>query len=913
MRSGEITYTCLGGYTYSITVTTYTKTSSCAADRCVDTVYFGDGTYAVAPRTNGPPCSTPGIETQYGCPTSMGGTGPLPNNPYCGFCGVQIVPWSLVMKLNYYSCVHTYPGPGTYIISMTDAARNDNIVNVGTGVSFSIQDTLNVGAFYGCVNSPIFTHPPIDAACLGQCFVTNPGAISPNGDSLAYHLGTCFDYPSHLIPNNLTVGVTDLPTINPITGDFRWCSPTVQSGYSLPYQYNYAIDIQDWKKVYGQYVLVGTVRRDMQVLVYDCHHNPPIVTPVNDTCILANTVFTITDTAINPNGFNIQSFIATGDPFNVNPSATFSTSPTLPPVNNSTIVVGTFSWTPTCLQVRNTPYNIQLTAVDDGRPDSPVPVYLSDYKTFNITVIAPAPKNLTVVPKCSEMKLNWDTVFCNNHTGNFLNKYEIYRKIGCDTLKHNYCETGVPASWGYTLIATVPYNVTTYTDNNGGVGLTPGGNYSYRVVALYHDGAESYCSDPVCQHLVRDVPIITNVDVISTSATSGQINVKWVKPLADPADFDSTATGVHGPYSFIVLRAIGFTNSNFQTIKTFTSPWFSTLDSTSYLDNGLNTSSHPYTYRVDFYYPSSTDSCPTQNASSVFLSCQTGQSRKMQLSWQTNVPWTNDSFTVFRKNISNGWDSIGKTNLQTFTDSNLSNGKSYCYKIKSIGHYGDTALPHPLINWSEELCCTPEDRTPPCANLLAVDSSCELSQNLLKWTNPNSIFCSSCPNCIDALYYIIYFSPTQGGDLSAIDTIRNIQTTQFLYDGLKSIAGCYAVASVDSVGNQSAYSNIVCVDNCPSYQLPNVFTPNGDGANDWFTPIHPYKYVKDIDIKIYDRWGILVFHTTNPEIMWDGKSSQTNMMCADGVYYYICVVNDIRLKGIVPNVLKGNVSILSHK
>jgi gliding motility-associated-like protein len=233
------------------------------------------------------------------------------------------------------------------------------------------------------------------------------------------------------------------------------------------------------------------------------------------------------------------------------------------------------------------------------------------------------------------------------------------------------------------------------------------------------------------------------------------------------------------------------------------------------------------------------------------------------------------------------------------------NGKNYCYKVKGMGAYPDTSLPHPLINWSQELCCSPIDLTPPCANVLAVDSSCDLSQNILTWTNPNN----SCSD--DALYYIIYHNDSINGDYAVLDTIPDINTLTYLDDSLFSIAGCYAVTSVDSFGNESVYSNIVCIDNCPYYELPNVFTPNSDGTNDLFTPLHPYKYVKSIDIKIYNRWGNEVFRTFDPEIMWDGKSVQTKMLCSDGVYYYVCIVNDIRLKGIIPHVLTGYVHLLS--
>lgn len=896
-RAGEITYKCLGGYTYQISITTYTKGTSKDADRCSLEVNLGDDTsHYVVCRSNyesgdptsdpwGASCNTTSCATHHMGEWTIG-------NPTLE---------SLDIKKNIYTIIHTYPGPNTYIISMTDPNRNDNIVNVGTGVVFSIQDTLNISPFITCNNSPMLMNPPVDKACVGQCFIHNPGAVDQDGDSLAYHLGTCFNDVGHPIPGyKIPTGVS----LNPVTGDFIWCSPqNLGSSSSFPYEYNFAIDIQEWRKVGGEYILIGTVRRDMQVTVYNCNNRPPIISNVQDTCVVANTALTFTVTAQDQGSNDIQSFIATGGPFNTTPAATFTAN--VPSPKN--LATGLFSWTPNCLQVRKNPYLVILKATDDGAPDIFNPVLLSDYKTFFITVIAPAPKNLTAVPKCTDMLLRWDTALCNNHTGNMLFKYEIYRKDSCDTLKHSYCETGVPANWGYTRIASVPYNVTSYTDNNGGNGLTHGVNYSYRVVALYYDGSESYCSAPVCNHLVRDVPILTNVDVVSTGVLNGQINVKWVKPLADPSDYDTLPPSNHGPYRFELMRVQGFSPPNPPAIQTFTSTYFSTLNTTSYLDAGLNTLNNPYTYRVDFYDTSNTN-CPAQNASSVFVSCHTGESRKIQLTWQANVPWTNYRYDVFKKNsVTSNWDSLTTTALQTFTDTGLVNGRSYCYKVRSTGSYSDTTLPHPLINWSEERCCAPQDLVPPCANTLAVDSSCELSRNILTWTNPNKL-CSD-----DALYYILYYTTIQDGDYSVLDTIPDILTLSFLHDSLTSIAGCYAVTSVDSFGNQSAYSNIVCVDNCPFYQLPNVFTPNDDGKNDKYTPLHPYKYVKDIDIKIYDRWGVLVFHTSNPEILWDGKSEQSKMPCNDGVYYYVCIVNDIRLKGIVPHVLKGNIHLLNHE
>lgn len=894
-RAGEITYKHrpdLGKYHYEITVTTYTKLSSSPADRCSLYVDPGDGSGKILVcRSNGTSASDPyGASCGFNqaCPNGLTGEWNI------GTPTLQ----SLDVKKNVYTFIHSYPGQGVYKISMTDPNRNDGIVNVGSGVAFSIQDTIRINDWLGANNSPVLVNPPIDRACINQVFIHNPGAVDPDRDSLSYQLGVCFqgrDTPitGYFIPNGVTV--------DPITGDFIWNTPILLGPpYSLCYEYNFAIDIIEWRKdAFGNRVKIGTVRRDMQVTVCDCDNIAPVISNVKDTCVMATTNLTFTVTATDPDNNVIQAFTATGGPFSASPAATFSTNISSPP--SSSVVNGIFSWIPSCNQVRKTPYLVTFKATDDGNPDIPLNP-LSDYESMLITVIGPAPQNLVAVPNCTRMDLTWDASMVCKPIANPLLGYRIYRKASCDTFSPGYCETGMPPSWGYTLIATVGGSVTSYSDNNGGLGLASGYTYAYRVCAYYFDGAESYISDPACAKLVRDVPIITNVDVISTGS-SGQIDVKWLKPVADAFNYDTTIVSNHGPYQFDLLRAKGYVPpSTLSLIQSFSSPYYATLNTTAYSDVGQNTQTSAYTYRVDFY-DTIPQSCPAQSASSVFLSCIPNDNQ-LQLTWNEQVPWNNYRYDIYKFN-GTSWDSIGTTTAQTFTDTGLVNGGTYCYKVKSIGSYPDTSLPAPLINWSQELCCQPQDMTAPCPLVLAIDSSCEESKNLLSWNNPNTT-CSD-----DAVYYILYHTATDNGEFSVLDTISPITQTFFLHDSLSSIAGCYAVTAVDSFGNESNFSNIVCVDNCPLYQLPNVFTPNGDNQNDFFTPLIPYRYIKEIDIKIYNRWGTEVFRTTDPKIMWDGTSQQTKMLCSDGVYYYVCVVYDIRLKGIIPHVLTGNVHLLS--
>ena len=75
-------------------------------------------------------------------------------------------------------------------------------------------------------------------------------------------------------------------------------------------------------------------------------------------------------------------------------------------------------------------------------------------------------------------------------------------------------------------------------------------------------------------------------------------------------------------------------------------------------------------------------------------------------------------------------------------------------------------------------------------------------------------------------------------------------------------------------------TTIEVVNNCPSsVKIPNVFSPNGDGLNDEIIP--EYIHITATDFKIFNRWGKLVFETSDTNQAWDGKDVPT------GTYFYI--------------------------
>lgn len=72
-----------------------------------------------------------------------------------------------------------------------------------------------------------------------------------------------------------------------------------------------------------------------------------------------------------------------------------------------------------------------------------------------------------------------------------------------------------------------------------------------------------------------------------------------------------------------------------------------------------------------------------------------------------------------------------------------------------------------------------------------------------------------------------------------------------------------------------------------SLEMPNVFTPNGDGINDVYKAKDGWKSIVSFKAAIFTRWGKKLYEWTDPDGGWDGKVGGQTV--ADGAYY--CVVH----------------------
>ncbi len=857
-RSGEITYEQIGPLTIRATITTYTKASSTGVDRDSLTLDWGDNTFELVARTNSPGQIIPGED----------------------------------IKVNFYTAEHTYPGRATYTLSFADPNRVNNIQNVNfpnsVDVPFYVQTTFTFvnSQFQGFNNSVILLQPPIDFACTGQVFIHNPNAYDPDGDSLAYELIVPFEsegteVPRYKFPNEILPGPDNLISLDAVTGDFVWNAPKSAG------EYNIAIKIKEYRNG----VLLNSVIRDMQIFVDICNNQPPTIELIDEICVIAGTRIEIPIIIDDADIDQQVRLTATGGPF----LERFSNAQLTGDGEYGDVArQEQFIWETQCEHISDSYYQVVFKAQDNSIMGT---TGLSILKTLRIKVLGPPPEEVTAEITTEESaRIEWALPYdCESTLNNYFIGFSVWRKVNSNPFDIDTCVGGLEGR-GYE-----PINFLT-NQNDGDryffvdTTLEKSKIYCYRVLANFalrtpsgnpFNIAESLPSAEICVQLEQDIPLITNVTVTNTDVTNGIIDVAWIKPLADDLD---TITNP-GPYRYEVLRSTDAVIYNRVTSGEFVTQNLSDDITLLYTDSGLNTTNTQFYYRIDFY---SNDILygASPEASSVFTTVASSDQVNI-LSWNEETPWVNYKYRVFRKDTPGGaFAEIAYVTESTYSDTDVLNDIEYCYYVESEGTYGLTTTPSPLYNLSQELCASPVDTVGPCAPTLTVESPCELIEagitvnefiNMLTW----NISTLTCEDSDDIEFYRVFYAPNILEPFSLLDEVDISENT---YDHTPEIGitGCYTISAVDSLGNEGPRSEIVCVESCSVYVLPNTFTPNADGSNDLFVP-RENRFVTSVDFKVFNRWGNLIYETTDPELNWNGNSNDGKEI-SEGTYYYTCTV-----------------------
>lgn len=906
--------------TYAIRLTTYTDPAPAGVDRCSANIeiWSSNGILIIEmkdiPRSNGGPLPPP-------IPTDCNILNPLNGVPVYG-----------TVKENFYDTVYTFPGPGNYELRYFDVARLENVANMidPGSTAFYVETLLSIpNPIIGDNNTPILLNRPLDEACVGKLWTHNPGGLDLDGDSLVYSLRPSFQYepgmsipPSpvngYQFPDSSTFGTSTF-TMDPFTGLIIWDVPP-QLGI-----FNIAFEVREYRNG----VLLGYVIRDMAIFVKDCDNNPPVIESIMDTCVVAGETLEFDVTAYDPDfedSVYLQlnnSSIGNNGPFFVTPNtatingeiidqltgSTFFNSLPVSTLNNETTIdtiEGTVTWDVLCDNIRTQKYQVDFFANDNFS-------YISESNNTQLTanhivqikVIPPPPLNLTTTVAARQVFLDWDPTACENAMG-----YNVYRQTGpAGMMQDTICCENSPASAGYDLIAYVQgWGNTDFTDTLSNISNPDGEDICYVITAIYQDEIsfqfiESCATDTSCIEIESDPIYITNDSISVTDPVNGEIFISWSQP-------DSVDAAFPRPFTYRLYRA---NNNQFPAIPVTTQAF----DDTTFTDTQLDTEGRGYNYRVELLDSAGIvipASFGTNIASSIYL-ITAGGNNLVSLEWAEYVAWENTEYEIYRSENGSPFNLLEtlprvNQNIHTYVDTGLNPNSEYCYFIRSYGSHNAPNVKPLLINDSQVSCSFAQDDEPPCNPTMDARGDCETLTHQVSIVKPQD------PCALDADSIHILFANNPVGPFFQVRALAyesfGTDTTLIISfaEDTKSFAGCYAVTVTDTIGNTSELSPAVCIDYCPDLVLGNIFTPNGDGINDVFTPVF-YRDVVLREIKIFDRWGNLMStNTTDIVNLWDGRIGGSGKEAKPGVYYYFIKYEYLGLNGNTMSTAKGWVTLM---
>ncbi len=223
----------------------------------------------------------------------------------------------------------------------------------------------------------------------------------------------------------------------------------------------------------------------------------------------------------------------------------------------------------------------------------------------------------------------------------------------------------------------------------------------------------------------------------------------------------------------------------------------------------------------------------------------------VKLQWAPMPEWDGDHYNIFRKIGNEGWLQIYRTSSPyetSYIDKTVNAGDTNVYYILTptdncynTGDYGNEAKTILLRGTSDRLI-----------HKIWWSSYHTWSAGVLQYdivrAEDNGIpYVLATVNAGDSVYY----------DTTFTSNVHNY---------------CYYIQAHENPGSYDAISNsnIICLSQHPVIWIPNAFSPAiSPNLNDYFQPSG--LYFEKYEMKVYNRWGELMFESTPAQPAWDGK------------------------------------------
>ncbi len=245
----------------------------------------------------------------------------------------------------------------------------------------------------------------------------------------------------------------------------------------------------------------------------------------------------------------------------------------------------------------------------------------------------------------------------------------------------------------------------------------------------------------------------------------------------------------------------------------------------------------------------------------VTVSVENGQPR-LVMTLPTSGTTVSYTLQIIRSDNGGPFQTVGSvTNRNTFADNTANtSGGSYCYQATYQNNCGLTSAPSKSV----------------CTVYLSSKST-----NSIDWTLESPFLAGGVQS------YVVEVIDSLNGTRREIQVGGNTRYEPDPNDpNLQSQK--YRIIAVASGGQQS-YSNFFTLRREARILVPDAFTPNGDGMNDTF--VIKGIFVDRFRINIYDRWGTVVFSSTDRTNSWDGTLDGQGALA--GQYMYRIEIDDI--------------------
>tara|TARA_B100000809_G_scaffold201340_1_gene201903 strand:- start:338 stop:3058 length:2721 start_codon:yes stop_codon:yes gene_type:complete len=842
---GIISYECIGNDTYVIKLTIF-------RDCNASTVYPFDPQVFLGVFNNGVRLSNTVAPFTLSTPV------PIINNNPC-----LSIPLNACLDKAEYIQTLTLPSlPGGYDIVHQRCCRNSASLNLVTpnimGSTYSVHIPEQGQAV--CNSSPTFNAPAPTSMCVGAKFTYDLSATDIDGDSLyytfndPYNAGLAIQTPPSLPPytqvpweigysTNYQIDANPIFTLDPNTGALIGTPSSIGS-------YSFIVAVKEYRN--GVYL--NEIYRDLLIYVNNCNSNPIPTAAFSDTP--------------SQNGQTI-----------------FCAGTTLS-ISNNSINSDFFHWD----------FGDLTTSSDTSTLENPTYTY-ADTGTYNITLIANPgyPCTDTVIHQFTIHKtptpvFNPQAQQCLQ--GNVFNFNTTGTTYPSDTITWDFGLTGIPqngngvnSQTSFSSPGTLPVIVTI---NNFGCS----GSFIDSVTVLQNPTASFSPQNIFCNGLT------VNFDNNNTNNSSSYWN------FGDQST-STVSTPNHnfpdsGSYNVMLVanqNNICFDTTH-QTYKTYPSlsvnfPPQATqcLTNNSFSLNAIGNYNNSAIFNWNFYgqgNPSNTDSSQTiinydnQGSYSVNLNVQNygctstyNQTLNVYLGPSANFSATEIGCQPFNASFLNQSNSYSP--LSFFWD--FGNGKTSNLE-NPVNTYLNTGIFDVSLIISTNIGCVGSD-TITLPNLITVNPKPELKYSLDPLTTYfNNHQISATDNSPEFTHLFDFGDGNTYGD-SKVSHVYN-ESGHYIFQ--------YTVTNEFNCSNNEQQNIWIKPDF--SFFPPNSFTPNGDGLNDDF--LIKVDGVKEYNIKLYNRWGEIIFGSNKSTNGWNGKYKGENVQ--EGVYIWKVNLKTIDLK-----------------